>query len=335
MGAALLRRSGGVAEPLTGFGAGKRTCAPTRAGGFAIVMGGISGLSPKHTVSEGLLSFAADIIAEGRAALATPGLWDAAAVHDFRKAMKRWRAFLRLIEPSVGEPAARLRIEARDIARALGAARNAQSALDALADLRQHDAALPARAAAALAGRLEALRREAEAAALTDDIRERMRLSLEAAAAALREWPLGDLHVSDLAAGLAEGYRRARAATPRKWLQADPEELHRLRTRVVVHRYQMDALAPLWPRFAKFWVGEAQRLREHLGGCQDLAVLAALAGPDRPLAAWGARLAPLVAERQAAHVAAAARIAARLFAEKPGAFRRRILAVWENARALA
>ena len=50
-------------------------------------------------------------------------------MHDFRRAMKRWRALLRLFEPFLGEEARRLRDEARDLARALAghATRNRRS----------------------------------------------------------------------------------------------------------------------------------------------------------------------------------------------------------------
>jgi len=41
-------------------------------------------------------------------------------VHDLRKALKRWRAILRLIAPMVGDEAESLRLEARDLARENG-----------------------------------------------------------------------------------------------------------------------------------------------------------------------------------------------------------------------
>ena len=80
-------------------------------------------------VGAAVRAVASDILAEARAAIAHPGRSDAEAVHDFRRAMKRWRALLRLIEPFVGEEARQLRDEARDLARALtgAATRNPRS----------------------------------------------------------------------------------------------------------------------------------------------------------------------------------------------------------------
>ena len=73
-------------------------------------------------------------------------------------------------------------------------------------------------------------------------------------------------------------------------------------------------------------------LRERLGHHQDLTVLKDLTAPHRPLARWRSRLATAIAERRAAHVAGAARIAARIFVEKPNALRRRLEAMWTVGR---
>ena len=99
---------------------------------------------------------------------------------------------------------------------------------------------------------------------------------------------------------------------------------------MVVHRYQIELVEPLWPRLTKLWVAEAQRLRERLGAHHDLTTLMTLIAPHQPLARWRARLSALIAAREAAHVKGAARIAGRLFAEKPGAFRRRLEALWDS-----
>jgi CHAD domain-containing protein len=292
-------------------------------------MGEKSGLRRDRPVGDALDTFARDILGEAHAALDNPH--DALAVHDFRKAMKRWRAFLRLLEPLAGAPARDLRDAARDLARELAAARDGQSALDALNDLDRLDG-LPARSLATVTARLEALRAAAESTALTEMLRGRLATALEAAREALAEWPLAEATFEDIATALSEGYGRARRAIPADWSLAGDEELHELRQRVVGHRYQMELVEPLWPRLGKLWIAEAQRLRERLGTCQDLAVLARLTAPHQPLAPWRSRLAPLIAARRSAHVDAAARLTQRLFAERPKAFRRRLLALWDSSR---
>lgn len=287
-------------------------------------------LRPGSAVGEALRAVARDILAESRAAIDDPDRSDAVAVHDYRKAMKRWRALLRLLEPFLGDDGQRLRIEARDLARELAGARDVQAVLDALPDIERARQGLSPTSFATMRGRIEAIKHAAEATTLTLDMRARLRAALATAASAVETWPLGDLKFADVAARLAEGYRGARSAIPRAWPRATDEKLHELRRRVVEHRYQIEVVEPLWPRFGKLWVGEAQRLRERLGTCNDLALLSALTAPHRPLAPWRSRLTPLVAERKAAHVSTARRLAGRLFAEKPKAFRRRLVALWKS-----
>ena len=279
-------------------------------------------------VGEALRAVAHDVIAEARSAIAG-ATSDAEAVHDFRRAMKRWRALLRLFEPCVGAEARELRDEARDLARALAGARNAQSALDALADLEKHGLALSARSVAGLRRRIEAIRQAAETTLLDPDMRLRLSGALDRAAAIVEGWPLHLLGFDEVAAELARCYRKVRRLVPADWRAAAPEDLHELRKWVVIHRYQMDLVEPLWPRFARMWTREAQRLRDRLGRHQDVLMLAALLAPGQPLARWRSRLAGAIEERRAAHVAAAARVAGRLLVEKPSSFRRRLAAMWQ------
>jgi CHAD domain-containing protein len=287
-------------------------------------------LRPGTAVGEALRAVASDILAEARAALDNPANTDAQAVHDFRRAMKRWRALLRLLDPFLGEEGRQLRTEARDLARALAGARDAQSALDALADLGKHGLKLTPRSLATVRGRLDQIRQAAEATILTGGMRVRMTRALDEAGVAVEHWPLDELKFSDIADRLARSLGAARRLAPADWSEADPEELHELRKRIVNHRYQMEIVEPLWPRFGKMWVGEAQRLRDRLGKHQDLLVLERLIGPHQALAPWRSRLAPAIAERQSEHVTAAKRIASRLFVEKPRAFRRRLEVIWET-----
>ena len=65
---------------------------------------------------ERLRTASVEVLAEARRQVDAPEGDDATAVHEFRKAMKRWRAILRLYEPLFGEEAVRLRVEATDSA---------------------------------------------------------------------------------------------------------------------------------------------------------------------------------------------------------------------------
>jgi CHAD domain-containing protein len=149
-------------------------------------------LRPSVAVGEALRGVAHDILAEARAAIEDPARSEAEAVHDFRRAMKRWRALLRLLAPFLGPDARRLRDEARDLAKELSGARDAQSALDALDDLTKHGLALSPRSVAGLRGRIEAIRRSAETT-LDAEMRRRLAGALDQAADAIERWPLHTL----------------------------------------------------------------------------------------------------------------------------------------------
>jgi CHAD domain-containing protein len=281
---------------------------------------------------DGLAAAARSIIADARRALADPELSDAEAVHEVRKALKRWRALLRLLAHPLGEQADQMRAEARELMRALAGARDAQSALDALADLRKEvtktDLPFSPTSMATISQRLTAIKDAAEQTGFSKDMRGRLSRYLDYATLSLERWPLTAINFDTVADGLTATYRRGRQLLPDNWAEADAEHLHDLRRRVVEHSHQMDLIEPLWPRLGKVWAEEAQRLRNRLGACQDLAVFANLTAPHQPLAPWRSRLSPVIEARRAAHLKTAARLAGRLFAEKPKAFRRRIAALW-------
>jgi CHAD domain-containing protein len=289
-------------------------------------------LHPDAPVGAALRAAAHDSIAEARAALVDSKISDAEAVHDFRKAMKRWRALLRLLAPFVGEEARLMRTAARDYARELAGPRDAQSALDALnaasEDRSSVISTLSPRSIATIRARLENIRDETEATTLTPERRSLNLEALTAADAVIDRWPLDDVTFDDVAQEVTIWYRRARRQIPDDWSSATPEELHELRQRVIDHRYQMELLEPLWPRLGRLWVEEAQRLRNRLGEYQDLTLLDRLTTPHQPLARWRSRLTPIIAARQNKRARTAARQSARLFAETPKAFRRRLHALW-------
>lgn len=275
--------------------------------------------------------FIQDVHGEAHAALADTKRSDATAVHDFRTAMKRWRASLRLLEPLLGDEALTLRIEARDLARELAGARDIQAALDALSDAaEQKSMPLPASSMATMRARLEDIKAHAETTTLSPAMRMRLAAALNGWQLRVGEWPLDAVAFADIAGQLAVTYRRARNLIPVDWASAPTDDLHELRQRVIEHRYQIDLVEPLWPRLIRTWVGEAQRLRGRLGRCQDISVLLRFTEPHEPLARWRSRLAPILAQRRAEHVASAERVAARLFAERPRAFRQRLEALWER-----
>ncbi len=278
----------------------------------------------RTTGSKLLAGTACSIVAAARHALTDPNLPRFKSIHDVRKAFKRWRALMRLLEDQLGQEARRMRAEARGLMRKLAPARDFQSALDAARDLRKGNPRLSEASLHAINQRLTELRDTAEAMHFNKAIRMRLLRYLDVAAVSLERWPLASIDIDTIADGLSATYRRARKRVPKKWRQADAESLHALRRRVVEHRYQMDMIKPSWPHLGKERSDKAQRLRQRLGACQDLAMLANFAAPRRPLAAWRSQIERAIQARRAAHLKAAARISGKLFAEKPKIFRQKI-----------
>jgi CHAD domain-containing protein len=294
-------------------------------------MGDKPALQPKAAIGPAVRAIAANILAGARAAISDPERSSQDAVHDFRRAMKQWRALMRLLEPFIPD-AVRWRREARGHARSLALARDGQSALNAFDDLAKKGIALSERSIATIRDRIEAIRGSEERSVLTPELRDAIIAWLDTATSAVELWPLDPFDFSSIAAQLAAGYREARQRIPADWSLASAEDLHQLRQRVVDHRYQMEMIEPLWPRQGRMWTEEAERLRDRLGRCQDLEILKGLTGPHQPLARWRSRLTPACTERTTELAQRAARIALRLFAERPKAFRRRLETLWEHGR---
>src|SRR4029077_16802728 len=83
-----------------------------------VTMMGVAG-GTDASFGDGLAAAARAIIADGCHPLTDPELTGPEAVHEVRKALKRWRALLRLLARPLGEQADQLRTEARELMRAV------------------------------------------------------------------------------------------------------------------------------------------------------------------------------------------------------------------------
>lgn len=248
-------------------------------------------------------------------------------IHDARKAMKEYRALLRLVDTAQARQARRA---AADAARALSATRDRQAARDALGVLHR-------------AGRLGDGDVENLLPAIGTD--ETYSDAAAAGLAGLRQWvsEARALHASvldqqildsDLTRGLRRGYARARSAA--RW--DTPEHVHELRKRVVTHRYQMSFFAKLHGGVGLDRAQKVQELREVLGTCQDIEALGAVVDrireddPDALSPALLQSLAEAGRAQQADLVRQAKRAHGKLFHRKPKAFLQRLERKWREAR---
>lgn len=257
------------------------------------------------------------------------------AIHELRVALKRWQALLRLLEDTIGNEAAVLRHEARLLARDFGRSRDAQTVLDALADIAKPREAetppLSERTQATLTRRLQEARTASEAAQLHAGVIQHLHDGLARASACAANWPLERISLEDVIAALARSYRRARRRLPREWEEADAEGIHDFRKAIVAFRYQLDLIAPLWPKVWNVFIDEVQKVRMQLGKSNDLVALRILTQPKQPLAHWRSRLTQPIENRRRFHLGRARALSGRVFAESPRSFRKRIEALAKAA----
>jgi CHAD domain-containing protein len=259
----------------------------------------------------------------------------ATAVHDTRKDMKKLRSLLRLVRDGLGDE--RYRAENaryRDAARLLAGTRDAEVKLATLGALREHctgelpplaglTAALEAERSRFAGGGPELEQRLQEAAA-----------AIDAGGATIDDWPLEGDGWKLLAGGIERSYRRGRRRHADVRADPSPEAVHEWRKRVKDLWYQLRLLRESWPEALEGPIGEAHRLADLLGDHHDLSVLADHARG----AEWGddgelATLLAAIGQRQDELLAAAIPLGERLYAEKPGAFAKRLGVYWGAARA--
>ncbi|MFO1169842.1 MAG: CHAD domain-containing protein [Hyphomicrobiaceae bacterium] len=259
----------------------------------------------------------------------TPAL----AVHRARRCLKRARALLSLLSPAYGKrrwakPAKALKA----IADRLSGARDEQARLDALARLAAGGRRpLPTSSLEVLRKVIETRRLELERAAeaaLEDDLTSR----LERVARKLGKTRLKRFGEPALIDGIVRTYRRGRRAMRHAYASGEDLDFHAWRREVQTHWRHMQLIAPRAPAEAIARAEAAKTLAGLLGEDHDLwLLLADLADPALPLGqAARQRLRRAIVAAQTALREQAKAIGDQLYAEKPKALRRWLLAAWDT-----
>jgi CHAD domain-containing protein len=268
---------------------------------------------------------------EGGAAKTTPER----RVHEARKALKRLRALLRLLQDELGEQAyERESTLLRETGRKLARARDAEVLLSTLEDLiARHPGKLASRRGVLrLRARLQRERDGAAELALANSAMHAGTLAeLRAMRARVGEWQLAELGGIEAVEPALErlygkGRKRMRRAAKAKGEARRMRTLHEWRKRVKDLRYAAEMLG------ARKLAKRADKLGELLGEEHDLAVLAQRvrreAKAGRASGAPGRRarrlLLKLIASRRKKLRKRALRDGERLYARKPARFVRRV-----------
>jgi CHAD domain-containing protein len=283
-------------------------------------------LKPKESLSEGLGRAARGRIDHAIDELR--GKTDSTpeeAVHAARKDLKKLRALLRLARGELGESTfARENRAFRDAGRELAAARDSDVMIDTLEALD-----LPAGLGWDLRKAIQAHRarngggsRHAAAAGVVAMLREASRR--------VDDWPLEDDSFRALRDGLESTYRRGRRDFKAVKANASVEALHEWRKRVKDLWYHHSLLRTLWPPVMEAVGDEAHELADRLGDDHDLAVLADWI---REHTGAGPEFYNAVDRRRAELQAEAITLGARLYADKPKAYVRRMRRLWKASPA--
>jgi CHAD domain-containing protein len=260
------------------------------------------------------------------------------AVHDARKAIKRERSLLRLSRAAMKlRQRQRENARLRAIAHQLGRAREADALLDALQGIDDRYAGqLPEATIMAVRQRLGHDRDRARTELLEVEIPQRVADDLRAAVARVEDWKLRDAGWSTLSSGLEREYRRGRQAMKRAAQAPTPERMHAWRKRSKDLWYHLRLLEQLSPGAVQGQAKDAHRLADQLGDLHDQALLeAAVRDIQADLPADTDALIGLIDHRSEQLSAAVLQLGARVYAEKPKAFERRLRAYWRAWRAEA
>jgi CHAD domain-containing protein len=259
------------------------------------------------------------------------------AVHTARKAVKKERSLLRLSRGAL--PAKRRRAEnaaLRRAARGLSDARDSEVMVQTLDQLSQRFAGqLPEHSFEAVGVPLER-DRDAHRAQLADSAQVPQAAGqLAGARARIDTWQLRSGGWSALSPGLERSYRRGRRAMRDAQRQPSAERMHTWRKRVKDLWYHERFLAPAGGPAVRGQVKDLHRLADVLGDHHDLGVLGRRLTDD-PLhvAADVDGIIGLIGYRQAELEGQALSLGSRVYAEKPGAFVRRMRSAWRAGRAL-
>jgi CHAD domain-containing protein len=241
------------------------------------------------------------------------------AVHEARKDMKKIRALLRLARGELGgQRFARENACFRDAARELAGARDSDVMLETLGSLD-----LPAGLSLDLRNAIQA-ERDADGAGDRDAAARSAVAILKQARKRVDDWPLERDSFKALSKGLERTYRRGRRAFAAALEEQSTEALHEWRKRVKELWYHHTLLRPLWPPVMQAVGDQAHELADRLGDDHDLAVLADWI---REQTDAGPEFFDAVDRRRAELQKEAMTLGARLYADKPKAYVRRLRAL--------
>ncbi|MGI9404346.1 MAG: CHAD domain-containing protein [Hyphomicrobium sp.] len=257
----------------------------------------------------------------------------AVAVHETRKSLKRLRALLRLVRPTLREHAfAEENAHLREIARILSGARDRHILLETIIKL-ESDCGPAAKGAGST---LREILQTANGGD-TPNVDAAATKALERLAVAEKRFSqlkIMGRGFEAIGPGLEASYRRGRRTFRAAYAEGSDENFHEWRKSVQQHWRHMMLLSNAWPDYFAARVSEARALSQILGDDHDLALLKAFIRAEptgRISAAQANTVAKLARRRQKQLRAMAQPMGVRLYAEGAKGLHRRMAQYWLSA----
>jgi CHAD domain-containing protein len=290
-------------------------------------------LKGRESVAEGIRR-----IARGRADKAIEQLGEASGedladrVHAARKDLKKLRAVVRLVRAELGDEFYRAENERyRDAGRLLGRSRDTEVKVETLDALRErYGGDLPLDLVGGWLVALEGERDETATRMAGEEGESALaeaKAAIEGGREGIPRWSLDGDSWHLLEPGLLRSYRRGRRAMSDACAEPTGENVHEWRKRTKDLWYQLRIVRDAWRPVLAETADQAHELADLLGDHHDLTVLTEDFA-DRELAGNHDAVTEVVGRRQEQLFDDAAEIGARLFAEKPKAFGKRLDSYW-------
>ena len=232
-------------------------------------------LVPRESVRDGILRITRSLAQEQALPNSQPRTELPKIVHETRLAIKRTRAIVRLLRPTL-EPRLQRGLDRalRTGARSLAAVRDANVGLDLLDRLaRQRPSATTSAVAEVRAGYAKTVHAPAQSTPRTLRALAQARTTLRKVALALEKAPWKQRGWGVLSSGLEAGYRRARKRFRDARKDPTPDTLHAWRTACKALLYQLDLVRPMASRSLERSLQGLDELQNSLGQASDVANL--------------------------------------------------------------
>lgn len=259
------------------------------------------------------------------------------AVHEARKSIKKIRSALRLVESILGPEYREAKDGLRDASGKLSPLRDAQALIQTFDELNgKYRDKLGGRSLVSVRDGLVSHEKQ-----LAENFRHKRVAgsalkSLRDVAAHMDQWHPVKVDFSVVSKAFADSIRRNRKACDHAYHDPQPDAFHEWRKRLKDLRYHLTLLRKAWPLVLDGYLEGVKDLEQRLGDHQNLTVLrdTILKSPGQfGKEADISALFKIVEEHQQQLRTDSKSLAARLYAEKPKEWRRRLDACWSAWKA--